>query len=96
MKIPKSIYVKGQEYFLIATAGLIDDGHDGLTDYVNKTIKYDSKLKGDLLKRCILHECGHAIQYETGINQALSDEIQEIITENFANVFIDLFHVRFK
>ena len=97
MKIPKSIWVKGQEYTILSIKGLTEDEHaDGATDYINKTIKYDSKLKGDMLKRCLLHEIGHSIQFETGLRQALSDELLEIITENFSNVLIDTMHVRFK
>jgi len=97
VKIPKSIWVKGQEYLVIATQSLIDNEHcDGTTDYINKTIKYDSALKGDMLKRCLIHELGHAVQFETGLRQALNDDILEIITENFSNVINDLIHWRFK
>lgn len=97
MKIPKEIYVKGQHYEIIKVKELSEtDGSDGETSEHDKTIKYCSKLNNDKLKRAILHEIGHAIQYETGISQALSEEMQEVVTENFANVIVDLFHLRFK
>jgi len=97
MKVPKTIWVKGEEYTITSVSDLIDaDDSDAQTSECEKTIKYDSSLKGKKLKRAMLHEIGHAIQYETGISQAASSEMQEIITENFANVFDDLFHWRFK
>ena len=95
VKIPKSIWVKGQEY-TIAKSSELDEDIEGNTCNITKHINISTTSKDDELKRCLLHEIGHAIQYETGISQALSTEMQEVVTENFANVIIDIFHVRFK
>lgn len=97
MKIPKSIWVKGQEYQIKVIKGFIENHEaEGMTSQHDKTIELDAGIKGNKLKKLVLHEIGHAIQYETAISEALSTEMQEVITENFATVIIDLFHVRFK
>jgi len=97
MKIPKFIKIKGRDYHLIVVDGLIEnEDAEGTCCDRKKRIRIDALLKNDDFKRTLLHEIGHSIMYETGLAQGLSEEIQEVITENFSNVIIDLFHIRFK
>lgn len=97
MKIPKEILVKGKTYEIKLIKTLIkDEEAEGTCDEATRTIKIDSSLKGDSLKSCLLHEIGHAIQYETGMAQGFDEALQEIITDNFANVLTDLITWRFR
>jgi Zn-dependent peptidase ImmA (M78 family) len=97
MKIPKKINIKGRPYKILFIKGLIEKQHAmGICCETKKEIHLDSKLKDEDLKATLLHEIGHAIMFETGLTQCLSHDIQEIVTENFSNVIIDLFHIRFR
>jgi len=96
MKLPKYIKIKGQKYKIIYNKNLSKESIYGDTDMDYKIIRICNSLEGEKLLTTLIHEIGHAIQFETGISQAISVGLQEIICENFSTVFNDIFKIRFK
>lgn len=98
MKIPKYIVIKGEVWSIKVTnldhIQTYDDkgisvGHAvGLCESSTKTLFFHKGLDSKLLKSTFLHELGHAIFTGVGFNQtSLSSDFEELIVENFANVF---------
>lgn len=97
MRIPRKINVMGTEYIFKKEKNMLNDnGQYGYCDWKEKIIGYDSDLKGTDLIHTILHEIDHAIRYESGLYQVLSNEVLEIIAETTATQFIRLFDIKFK
>jgi hypothetical protein len=70
----------------------IDDA--AFVDYDSKTITINPDE--DFIS-CLLHEGFHAVLRRTGIHQAqLSDDLEEIIVENFAIFLVENFKIQLK
>jgi len=97
MKLPRHILIKGEKYSLETCSNIADyDEADGTIIEDKKQIKISSHLKGKALQVALLHEISHGIQNQTGISEAISEGLQEVIAENFATVLTKLFYIRFK
>ena len=88
MVLPKSVKIFGQR-FKIKVMPL--HGYLGLCDRAAKIIYVESNQTESEIYQTLLHEIGHAVIGRTGIVQALSPELEEIIVENIATAIIDNF-----
>jgi Zn-dependent peptidase ImmA (M78 family) len=92
VKIPKKINVLGKTYKIkivenFQYAGLCDS--EGII-YLNKS-QNESELVYTLI-----HEIIHAWQFRVGLNQAISRETLEVISEGISIVLCELFDIKFK
>lgn len=94
MRIPKKVYILGQEYKVIEIPNPVANGevvagyyrHASLEIVINKNQSKDDKT------HTLLHELGHALFIRCGLMQAnISSEIEEIIVENFATMITEQF-----
>ena len=91
-----SITIKGQRY-KIKYVDTLQDDYGIYVGSCDKKRKVISILKGQTEKEtalAILHEVGHAIIHETGIDQALPDHLEEIIVENFSTAYYKIFFTK--
>lgn len=44
----------------------------------------------------LIHECVHAVFHRSGVTQALSNELEEVICENIATMIIENFDLKLK
>lgn len=97
MKLPEYVVIKGEVWAIkiIDMSNMLtyDDkgcvtGHAvGLCEAGTKTLYFHDKLSKELRKSTFLHELGHAIFTEMGMNQtSFSSDTEELIVENYANV----------
>jgi hypothetical protein len=77
----KPIFGKTVRYW---KADLTEHKLDGYYDYQESAIFLHNKLKGDELKLVMLHEEFHAIMHRLGLHAVVSNEIEELIVENFS------------
>lgn len=95
MRLPKSRMIFGQKWSIHkselhdSTAGLCDKGSGEI--HINDRIKEDVQIMATLL-----HEMGHGMFHRIGLEQAISHELEEIITESFATMIIENFNLTFK
>lgn len=87
-KFIKSLSIKGTKYKIKIVP--LDDDH-GKICYKTKIIKLDSNDDEEQRARTLLHEIGHGIFNELSFNQPINEQLEEVIVDNFANVFYDLF-----
>ena len=86
----KSIVVKGEKYKVkMVNANTIDASGD--IDSNNKVIQIAKGMGAKLTIETLYHEIGHAIIYETALDEVISSDVQEIIVENFAREFVKHF-----
>lgn len=57
-------------------------------------ITIDKKLKGQTELHTLLHELVHALLHRTGVTQAISHDVNEIISENVATTMVENFEIR--
>ena len=81
--------IKGVKY----TVKLCNPESDycGLCDLEKKIIWIDKTASKEEKQRTLLHEIGHAIFKELSFDQAISSDVEQILVDNFANVYFDLF-----
>lgn len=87
MKIPKSLNILGMKVKIVFK-DLEGTGACGAFSSEQKTIYLCKSLKSnhDELIRCLLHECGHAIIYRSGVFcTGIPECLEEVIVETFAN-----------
>lgn len=85
----KKVNVLGDEYKIKLRKKLKDiDGHEllGSCDFNLKEIKV---VNDDKVMFHLIHEINHVILERAGLNQALSSELQEVICEVFATVYME-------
>lgn len=85
----KKANILGDEYKIKLRKKLKSiDGHEilGCVDFETKEIKV---VNDEKVMLHLLHECNHAILERAGLNQALSPELQEVICEVFATVYME-------
>lgn len=88
MVVPKSVKIFGQR-FKVKVVPL--HGYLGLCDRATNTLYVESNQSEKEIYQTLLHEIGHAVVGRTGIAQALSPEVEEIIVENIATAIIENF-----
>ncbi len=61
---------------------------DGVTIFASKRIEISSRLKGDALTVCWVHEFGHVVLHELGMYlTGFSPEIEELVVDAYAKAF---------
>ena len=93
MKI-QSIVIKGSKYKIYFDNKYTEkygNSSDGHINYDTKKIYIDVKLDSKRRKEVLLHELGHAIFAECSLYQVINSQVQEIVVDQFAIVFVDLF-----
>lgn len=96
-KLPKKISVLGQVYSLKLVEGLME--RDQLEGYVSPheyLICVDKSLKGQVLRRVLLHELAHAYAFECGLHEFLSGQSLEMFCQTFSSLISHLFLTRNK
>lgn len=89
MKIPKRVKVLGRTITITEKEELSDLGYAGLYDAEAGKIFINPSVSD--LKETFLHELNHAIIHRAGINQIISREAEEMICENFATAYCEIF-----
>lgn len=80
----------------IKKVDLLSQGFVGLYSSHEKTIYIEKTLTGKEFVSTLMHEFGHAICDIYGFRQAsFSLDLEELIVENFANVFCDIMEIKF-
>lgn len=74
----------------------LEDDTAGHFDRETKSIAISDDEKGAKYVHTLLHELGHALMDRVGIHQAISDETEEIIAENYATMITELFDLKWK
>lgn len=98
MRAKKFLLVKGAKYELIFKDVVLDEnGRDcyGTCDPDKKVIEISAKLRGKKKAQTFLHELGHALIFETHLNEGLDENIVEIIVELFAAYYSDKVKIDF-
>jgi len=86
----KSITIKGQKYKIIFSD--LPSGTAGECDKAKKVITIDKSMEGHRdVYSTLLHEMIHAVFNEVSLDQALSDEMEELIADNIANAVYEEF-----
>lgn len=93
MRLPKTITIFGQVYTIKLVLNL---DSVGLCDFDNSIIYIRANQAPEQLFLTLLHEINHAIQFRTGLYQALSREVQEVISENFSVAYREIFEIKIK
>lgn len=93
MKIPKHVIVKGKKYKIIFCN--LNDTTAAECDKDNKKI-YLRKDREKFLVEDLAHELMHAICREVAIDQVISPSMEQILAENVAQVFNDIFLKKIK
>jgi len=97
MRIPRHINVLGQKWKIVICAGNDEmEGNEGLCDHPNKIIYIRDNVPKKLLPQVLMHECLHALFYRTGIDQGISGEVNEIISDSTATWITETFKLTIK
>lgn len=93
----KKLKVFGKDISLKYNKDLCSFGIAGLYSSDKLMIEYGNHPDKDDLMKTLLHELIHSVCDITGINQtSLSNDLQEIISENVSQAIGDNFHLRLK
>lgn len=94
IKIPKKIQILGTEYQIIPSTSSelkktlpVDGILLGLCNFEDKTIQFDSSLKGPTLKRILRHETIHAFFDESGLDSQFDPACDEALIDWIALQF---------
>jgi len=97
MYIPKCVNIMGETYTISPIKDLAESmGKYGYCDPKKKEIAYEQTLENEDLLHTLIHEISHAQGFETGLYQAISHEILEVIAETGATNLLRLCNVTFK
>jgi hypothetical protein len=92
MKIPKSINVFGKKYKI----KIVDNPpYAGLCDPIGEIFVSSNQTEEQIVKT-IIHEVTHAWQFRVGLDQAVSRETLEIMSEGVSTFIWEIFEVKFK
>lgn len=99
MKIPSSIMIKGNKWFVKVKKNLKldDDSVNGLCDPDVNTIFLDSELKDTERLRVYLHELVHAILHDahiSGHKGGVDGIVEEVICDAISIEFLRLFEIK--
>ena len=91
----KSIVILGKRV-KIKQCDLLQHGVMAQYNSLDKSIYIDRSLTGKEYIATLMHEIGHAICDIYGFRQAhFSIDLEELIVENFANVFVETMEIKF-
>lgn len=101
MKIPKSFIYSGKVWKIYLEKDLHhDDGTkcDGLADLDLREIFLDKSLPKAKKEFVLMHELFHVVMHESRVppNVLLTEDIEDILAEAFAELMTNCFKVRFK
>jgi len=69
----------------------------GIVCKEKKIILIDNSINQDDFNATLIHELGHAMFKETGLNQtSIDSDLEEIIVENFSKIVCEVFNVKLK
>jgi len=93
-KIPKELPIMGKSHNLI----IINDPLNKDSGwFLNSDIVINMAWNNsDEFWHTLVHELGHALIRRSGLRQGLSMEMEEVIVQNYATVFTELFKMTFK
>ena len=82
----KNVKIKGECYKIKLLDGLehLEKNAEGICDKEKKIIYIDGSRNNEQREKTFLHEVCHAILHECGVDQALNDEIEEVICESIS------------
>lgn len=72
------------------------EGAAGNCNAAKKTIKICKDQPKDEYLHTFLHECFHALFHRVSINQALSDDLNEVISDSAATWITETFDLKLK
>ena len=100
MRYPKKFLIFGKSYRIVEKPKVFDDDGtrcEGLLDFDVGIISIESTMSSQQKTQTLLHEIFHATVKRLGMTQAdLSDDLEEIIVDNFATVITEIFNLSFK
>lgn len=92
----KTLTVFGKKVKVKTQAGLTQKGVCGLFLAEEGQIVLCSSLKGEERLQTLLHEFFHAVIARVSVNQAINNEIEEVIVDTLATALIENFTVDIK
>lgn len=98
IRIPTNITILGKQYPIKVIddagkdiSGWIDEG----TIYLNTAAINKNDIDNDALYT-LFHEIGHSIFRRSGLMQAISSELEEVVVDLFAKCFVENFVIKFR
>ena len=102
MRIPRSLTIRGKKWEIRFVDEDKMDNCFGFADPENNLIQLSKSLTKDEIPRVFLHELCHAWLHEAGVTKldhldsGIDDIVEEIICDNFAELMISLFELRWR
>jgi len=93
MKKPPVVDVMGLLVRMSYNGENVDEA--GHYDRTTKCIVISEEEKGQRYVRTVLHELGHALLDRSGVHQAISEELEEVIVEVYSNFLAETFKMDF-
>ena len=95
--LPKSIMIFGSKWTISANQEISDHGFAGLCHKGKQTIEISSSHKDkNSTLHTLVHEMMHAMCTRVGIDQAISNEMEEMLSENVATMMVENFELKFR
>jgi hypothetical protein len=99
MKIPKQFNYKGRRWRVLRELDLHhDDGTKchGICDTDAQIIYLEASLSKPVLTATFLHELFHVMMHQSRVpeNAELTEDIEDILADNFSDLLIECFNVR--
>lgn len=98
IRIPNAITILGKHYPIKIiddagkdTSGWIEDG----TIFLNLAAVNKNDIDNDVLYT-LFHEIGHSIFRRSGLMQAISSELEEVVVDLFAKCFVENCTIKFR
>lgn len=90
----RSISIKGNKYKIIFEDlfAKYKEPWLGICEKDKKIIRVHNLQSPEEQKKVFLHEYAHAVIHESCLDQALTDEIEEVLCENIAQCFYNLIY----
>ena len=88
MFIPDQFKVKGKLWKVKFIHDLREDHEkvSGVCDTDKRVIELDSKLRSTKLRLTFLHELFHALAFESHTTDLMSDDLEEVLADSFADL----------
>jgi hypothetical protein len=92
-KIPKTLKVLGKTWRIrvVSPQAMQTQGAIGEAHFDARIILLSNELKGEILRTTFYHEAVHALQWESGLTQAMSREMSEVMADLVARLIDDNF-----
>lgn len=101
MNLPKSITILGQEFSIELKPQKeiekeIGAGTFGAVNYSDRRILISNDVNEIDFQIIAFHEFLHALQFVSGVSQTIGPDLQEVISESFANGIIEILKQLYK